>query len=172
VSQIAEEAAAERVIPHVLHDAAAVGVGMSLLHFPGSRHWESLQHHFLNGGVPDRIDDGLVREHGIAVDEGRLNETSPLGEAPPREASRRSQNRPPPLKQLDGEYNHGDDEQKVNHSAQGIRCDQTQQPQNQRNYKDCPKHLFLKLLHSECREGTQMAVGNGDSGRQDASAGA
>ena len=71
MSEVAEQVAAERVIPHVLDDAAAIGVSVGLLQFLRRCRGEPLQQHLLNRRIPNRIDDRFVGEHGIAVEDGR-----------------------------------------------------------------------------------------------------
>ncbi len=146
--QIAEEAAAEWVIPHVLHNAAAIGIGVGLLQFFGRRHGKSLQKHFPDGVVPHRVNDGFVGEHRIAIEDRVANQqqrNQPSGAAHPgpgpgMQAAVHSTDRRP--KQLNDEHNHRKDQQKVNKSAKRIRRDQSEQPQYQENYKYCPKHRF------------------------------
>jgi hypothetical protein len=48
---------------------------------------------------------------------------------------------PASLKQADDQHDHRKDQQDVNETTERIRRDQTQQPQDQQNYKDCPKHI-------------------------------
>jgi hypothetical protein len=61
--EIAEEAAAERIIPHVLKDAASVSVGVSLLQVLRRRAGESFQQQFLDGGIPNGGNDRFVGEN-------------------------------------------------------------------------------------------------------------
>jgi hypothetical protein len=42
---------------------------------------------------------------------------------------------------LDHQYDERDHEQDVNKSAQGVRGNNSEQPQHEKNYKDCPKHF-------------------------------
>ena len=67
--EIAEKAATERIISHVLNDAAAVSVTVRHLQFLWCRIGESLEEHVLEGGVPHRIDNCFVSENGISVGE-------------------------------------------------------------------------------------------------------
>ena len=71
--EIAEKAAAERIISHVLNDAASVSVGVRLLQFLRRRVGESFEKQLLEGGIPNRIDDCFVGENRIAVRERGRN---------------------------------------------------------------------------------------------------
>ena len=70
VHQIAEEFAAERIIPHVLDDAAGVGVGVGLNQIFGGGLRPTFKKQRLDVLVPSRIDDGFVGENGIALQRG------------------------------------------------------------------------------------------------------
>jgi hypothetical protein len=48
--------------------------------------------------------------------------------------------RPSPGDQLDEKHNQCNDQQDVNEPTQRIAAHNAQQPQNQEDYKDCPKH--------------------------------
>ena len=65
--EIAEKAAAERIISQVLNDAATVGVGVRLLQLLRGCVGKSFEEQFLEGGIPHGIDDGFVGENRIAV---------------------------------------------------------------------------------------------------------
>ena len=53
--------------------------------------------------------------------------------------------RPSPADQLENEDDERDEEQNVNVSAQNVEPDEAEQPQNQQNYKDSPKHRNLSF---------------------------
>ena len=46
------------------------------------------------------------------------------------------------LDEPDQQYDHGDDQENVDEAAQRIGADNSKQPQHQKNYKDCPKHVI------------------------------
>ena len=69
--EIAEKAAAERIISHVLNDAAPIRVGVRLLQLFRGRVGESLEKQLLKGSVPDRIYDRFVGENRVAVGDRR-----------------------------------------------------------------------------------------------------
>jgi hypothetical protein len=46
------------------------------------------------------------------------------------------------LDQIDNQHYDGKHKQEVNEPAQGIGADQSKQPENQQNHKDCPQHRF------------------------------
>jgi hypothetical protein len=48
--------------------------------------------------------------------------------------------RSPTANQLDNQDDHRDHEQQMNVSAENVEADETQQPKNQQNNKDSPKH--------------------------------
>jgi hypothetical protein len=48
--------------------------------------------------------------------------------------------RPTTGDQLDNEYHEGNDQKQMNVRAQNVEPDKPEQPQNQQNYKDSPKH--------------------------------
>jgi hypothetical protein len=47
--------------------------------------------------------------------------------------------------QLDNENHDRDDQKQVNEPAKGVGTNQTEQPENQQNHEDCPKHINLSL---------------------------
>jgi hypothetical protein len=47
--------------------------------------------------------------------------------------------------QLDNQDDHRDHEQEMNVSAENVEADETQQPKNQQNNKDSPKHKNLSF---------------------------
>ena len=67
VDQVAEKPASEGVIPHVLDDAASIGIGAGAQELVRRSLRKALYQQRPDGIVPGRIDDGLVRQHGVAV---------------------------------------------------------------------------------------------------------
>jgi hypothetical protein len=53
--------------------------------------------------------------------------------------------RPSAANQLQNEHHHGDHEQDVNVSAENVETHKTQQPKNQQNDEDSPKHINLSV---------------------------
>lgn len=51
----------------------------------------------------------------------------------------------PSRDQVDQENDHSDYQQDVNEAAQRVGTDQAQQPKNQQNDEDCPKHSSLQF---------------------------
>ena len=68
--QVAEELAAERVVAHVLDDAARVGVGVRLQQIFGSGLGIALQQEGPDVAIPGGIDDRLVGENRIGLETG------------------------------------------------------------------------------------------------------
>src|SRR5262249_45789116 len=68
--QLAEIAAAERIVAHVLDDASAIGMGMRPIQLFRCGVWEPLQQRGTNIGVPRAIDDGLMAQYRIRVQRG------------------------------------------------------------------------------------------------------
>src|SRR5690242_13908994 len=70
VQKIGEKFRAERVIAHVLNDAASVGVGVRLLQLLRRTVGESFEKQSLDGGVPQRVDDRFVSQNRISEHAG------------------------------------------------------------------------------------------------------
>ena len=66
MGEIAEKAAAERIISHILNDAAPIRVSVRLLQLLRRRSGKPFEKQFLEGSIPDRIDDRFVGENRIA----------------------------------------------------------------------------------------------------------
>ena len=69
MNQVAELLVAERIVAHVLHECAFVGVGVRLAHLVVGEAGIAGQDHGAQVVVPEEIDDLLVRENGIRVRE-------------------------------------------------------------------------------------------------------
>jgi hypothetical protein len=65
VGEIAEKDAAMRVIAQALNNGAAVGVPVCLVQFVWCGMWEALEQNGLDVGIPSRVNDGFMREHGV-----------------------------------------------------------------------------------------------------------
>ena len=65
VHQVAEEVAAERVVAKILNHRAAVGVGARLASSFARRARKAAREQRPKAGVPQRIDVGFVRQHGV-----------------------------------------------------------------------------------------------------------
>ena len=65
VEKVAEEVAAEWVVAKVLDHASAVRVGARVEQFFRRGTGKARQQHLADGVVPERIDVGLVGQHGI-----------------------------------------------------------------------------------------------------------
>jgi hypothetical protein len=46
-----------------------------------------------------------------------------------------------PADEIEDQNDHRDDQQNVNQTAGDVKAE-AKQPQNQENYKDCPKHIY------------------------------
>ena len=71
VHQVAEQPAPERVVAHVLHDAAAVGVSVGFGQLVRSGGGIERQQHRLDGILPSRVHDRFVGQNRIGVQRGR-----------------------------------------------------------------------------------------------------
>src|SRR5438876_11314479 len=80
--QAAEQSAAERVIPHVLDDAAGVSVGVGVNQFFRGGLRPTLQEQRLDILVPSRIDDGFVGENGIGLQAARQQQRRTASDRP------------------------------------------------------------------------------------------
>ena len=80
--QVAEHSAAERIIPHVLNDAAGIGVGVSVNQVLRSGCRPTLQKQRLDVLVPSRIDNGFVSENGIALQRGSQQQRRTASDRP------------------------------------------------------------------------------------------
>jgi len=65
--EVAEKAAAERIISQVLNDAASVSIGVGQFQLRRRSGRKSFEEQFLKGSIPDGIDDGLMGENCVAV---------------------------------------------------------------------------------------------------------
>ena len=65
VQEVAEELAAERVVAEILDDASAVRVRPGLGQFLDGRRGKPREQQRLNRGIPQRVDVGFVRQHGV-----------------------------------------------------------------------------------------------------------
>src|SRR5256714_11463230 len=66
--------------------------------------------------------------------------------------------RPPPGDQIHDQDDDGDDEQQVNERAPEV-TDEAEQPQNQKNYKDSPEHMFpFELVYFASRARARLRV--------------
>jgi hypothetical protein len=63
-----------------------------------------------------------------------------------RPTLRRSERWSATCKKLDQEYYHGHHQENVDKSAQRVRAHESQQPQNQQNHKNRPKHVLTSLV--------------------------
>src|SRR4029077_5239130 len=67
VRQVAEELVAVRVVAHVLDDGASVSIGMSLAQIVLGGVGEALLKQWPDMRGPNRVNDGLVRKHGVSI---------------------------------------------------------------------------------------------------------
>jgi hypothetical protein len=71
---------------------------------------------------------------------------------------------PAPADQVDDQDDHGDDEKKVNQAAGDVEAE-TQEPQDQNDYKNCPEHRILfSALSAPSRFGSGKGARNAFTG--------
>src|SRR5579872_7330777 len=70
VREVREEMVAERIIAHVLDDAAAIGVGVRFTQIVGRCSGETREQNGLYVFVPGGIDHGLVGENRVGTTQG------------------------------------------------------------------------------------------------------
>src|SRR5689334_14051530 len=63
--QVAYEMTAVRIVTHVLNDRAAVRVTVRFDEFIGGRVRKAFEQHWLDGGVPRRVNNRFVGKNGI-----------------------------------------------------------------------------------------------------------
>ena len=65
MQQVAEEMASERIVAKILDDAAAIGVRSRIEELLGRDTRKARDQHLADRAVPERVDVGLVGQHGI-----------------------------------------------------------------------------------------------------------
>src|ERR1051326_8079614 len=68
MNQIAEKPAAERIVPHILYDAAGVGIRMRFLHGIGRGLREACQQQGHDIVIPRAVNYGFVSKYGITLE--------------------------------------------------------------------------------------------------------
>jgi hypothetical protein len=73
----------------------------------------------------------------------------------------RSSNHSSPGDQLNHQHHQSNHKQNVDETAQRIRGNQPQHPQNEKNHKDCPKHRSPHFLFRIAQQALKQCIGAG-----------